>query len=124
MVRLEPAQKEQIISMIKEGKSHKEIQEFFKANYQRDIASGSISYICKHAGIGKAAGTTKRAYHKKQVAPSSPADNIIKEIITLLKEVDLGYQAVFKHLRKELLQSRGQVYQMLKGAGIEVADGE
>jgi hypothetical protein len=47
-------------------------------------------------------------------------ENILKEILSLVGDIHSGYQKMFKFLRLELIKSRGQVYEMLNGAGVPV----
>jgi hypothetical protein len=40
----------------------------------------------------------------------------------ILNDIHGGYKKIFLHLRNELIKSRGQVYQMMKGAGLPAPD--
>lgn len=55
----------------------------------------------------------------------------MQELVALLTQIDAGYKklmahfkGILKQLRNELVKSRGQVQDMMKGAGIEVPEEE
>jgi hypothetical protein len=125
-LELSEAQNTQLEDMVKQKKDNGEIREFFRSNYQLEIPTWKFVYV-REKVFGKNL-TQKRKYKHRSIAvgksENQPVDNIIKEITDMLKDIDTGYQAVFKHLRGELVRSRAQVYNMLKGAGIAAPDQE
>ena len=113
MPKLSPDQKTKLEELIREGKTNTEIAEYFKS-CNVDISPCQISY--KRAKISKPKG--KRRGHIAKTG--DPMENILKEILSLVGDIHSGYQKMFKFLRLELIKSRGQVYEMLNGAGIPV----
>lgn len=120
---LTPAQEEQLANMVKDKKDNGEIKAFFKDNYQVDLPGWKMAYAREKAFGKTASSGNKRQYHKKskEVTTSSnvPGGNIVQEIVKLLSDIHSGYDKIFKHLRLELIKSRAQVYDMIKGAGIK-----
>jgi len=136
-LKLTEAQEEQIRAMAKEGKRNKEIIDFFKATYHIALNSSRVCYVCygregkgkKQGGVAsRAIARTEQKRLTKKTSQDSEDVNI-QELVTLLTQIDAGYKKLLEHfrgtlkqLRSELIKSRGQVQEMLKGAGIEVEE--
>lgn len=122
--KLLPAQEDQIRSMRKDGRSPQEIVDFFKNTYQIEIPLWKISYI-----VGKVpksaeakSNPVKRAYHKK--SKDTDVEVRLDDLVKILQQIDGGYKSLLRKIRSELIKSRAEVYDMMKGAGIEVEDDE
>lgn len=130
--KLTPEQEEQIVSMRKEGKPIEEVQAFFKSNYSIELPAWKIHYCVGKARKGGVASDEKprrnaaqRKYSKKRKGaedPEAEAVAIFKEIRQLIGQIDNGYIIVFKALRGDLIKSRAQVHEMMKGAGVEIPE--
>lgn len=137
-IKLTEEQEEQIRAMSKDGKRNKEIIDHFKTAYNIGLNSSRVCYICYgRKGKGTASAENPRrakAQHKyiskkKRLAEKAQdtGEVDIKELIVLLQEIDTGYKKLLeyfkntlKNLRGELVRSRAEVHEMMKGAGIEV----
>lgn len=129
MARLGEAHIEQAKVLKAEGKSAREIAEVLSTTYSIKISQWDV-----YAALGKGKKAVadpqvkkNRAYLKKIAVKATPIPTTksdINDIIALLGEIDKGYKQVFAFLRTELIKSRAEVYQMLKGAGIEVSVSE
>ena len=131
MARLADAHREQIKVLLKEGKVVKEILEIMDRTYSGvSFVPSQIYYVKKEIKTDSQAvdpsvvGKKKRKYTKKKAAAEGENSEIIKEIVTLLSEVQDGYKSVFKYLRSELIRSRGEVCKMLAGAGLPEIESE
>ena len=120
MVRLGEAHIEQIKVLLGEGRPVSEIVEVMAKTYPGvKFAAHQIYYVKKEMKKeGRPGNKVKRHYHKRMVVEELGADRTIKDIITLLSEIQNGYKSVFKHLRSELIRSRAEVCMMLTGAGL------
>ena len=120
MARLADAHKEQIKSLLAEGKSVKEIVETMDKTYPGVSFYPSQVYYVKKEMKGESAPAqkVKRHYKKRAAVEDIGADRTIKDIIALLSEIQNGYKSVFSYLRKELIRSRAEVCMMLTGAGL------
>jgi hypothetical protein len=100
--------------MRSEGQSVRDIVDSFKAGGV-DITPARVYAMCP-------------GRHKKPSRAEKPRmedikeENIIKVIRGMIHDIHDGYQQIFKHLRLELIKSRAQVHNMMRGAGIKVGD--
>lgn len=148
---LTSGQKEQIYKMVVEDKkTPDEVVEFFKKTYSIKLPRWKVSYTKTHfekdmrGGVHMGGGVATRALKKKAkrdkewlrkkntAAPASDNDDVnVAELVTLRQEIDAGYKKLLAHfkdtlknLRSELVKSRGEVREMMRGAGITVEEGE
>lgn len=120
---MEIAQEQQLKDMIAAGKTNKEIKDFFITTYNYRVPAWKLTYLRgKDKAKPSASPRLKRPYNKKGISPSLEGDIDIKELVTLLQQIDTGYKSVLKHIRAELIKSRAQVHDMMRGAGIEVSE--
>lgn len=143
--RLELAHEEQIRKMrLEDKKEPQEIVDFFKTAYKIKLPLWKIGYICKKAkpqgGVATKEKSRRNAAQRKYITKkrlaAAPAlddegDVDVQELVALLTQIDAGYKkllahfkATLKQLRSELVKSRAQVQEMIKGAGIEVPEEE
>jgi hypothetical protein len=126
---LTDAHNEQLMLMLKDGKNFSEITEHFKTAYQISLPYHRFAYAKQKLDKGGAASFSpgpdkKKRNYKRKDNVAAPGENIVKEIVTMLADIHSGYDKIFKHLRLELIKSRAQVYDMMKGAEIESESGE
>lgn len=133
MSKLSESHESHIKALRKEGKKPAEIVELLRKTYPGVKFTIAQVYAVKNDPPSEDEVLRshddevkpKRAYKKRAPkAASSPAietspDQAIRDITTLLAEIQNGYKLVFKHLRAELLRSRAEVNAMLTGAGID-----
>lgn len=150
--QLTPGQKEQIYKMSNDGKSKEEIVDFFKRTYQVKLEPWKISYIKRQVeknlrgGTRMGGGVATRALKKREAkrlaklakkaaasaAPEPDNDDVdIQELTSLLQQIDAAYKklmahykGIFKQLRADLIKSRAEVFEVLRGAGLEVPEEE
>jgi hypothetical protein len=116
---LTPQQEEQIKIMRKEGKSPKEVVEFFKATYQISMPLWKISYITGKGAHGLSAGA-KSSNKQKHDVEGDDIVAIAKEIAELPKKIEAVYLRIFKRQRKDLVVALARA-QKIEG---EPVDGE
>jgi hypothetical protein len=133
MSRLSETHETHIKSLRKEGKKPAEIVELLRKTYPGVKFTIAQVYAVKNDPPSedevlhseKPIEKPKRAYKKRGPKPTiaKPQEvtpnQAIRDITTLLAEIQNGYKLVFKHLRAELLRSRTEVNAMLTGAGID-----
>ena len=132
MSKLADAHIEQAKTLRAEGMSVPDIAAKLTELYSVDIKPWQIYAALKGEKPAKRKYTrkpkaAKRKYTRKPKAAKPEVavqDNIVKEIVSLLGEIQEGYKKVFKHLRTELLRSRAEVCEMLAGAGIPAEPGD
>lgn len=138
MPKLSEAHEAHIKSLRKEGKKPAEIVDILRKTYPDVSFTRSQIYAVKNDAPSEdevlhseeVATKPKRAYKKREpkAVAAKPQeitpDQAIRDITTLLAEIQNGYKLVFKHLRVELIKSRAEVCAMLTGAGIEVPESE
>lgn len=111
-------QEQHLSAMVKSGARSSGIKEHFKTKHGVDIPNWKISYVKTKAAPGPG---KKRAYSKRKPKEeiSAGIEEMVREIVSLISEIDTGYKAVIKYIRQELIKSRNQVHEMVKNAGIE-----
>ena len=98
--KLTDAHREQICSMCEDGKTYKEVKEFFKKTYNIKLWDAEISKLCKRQGIKV---TRKRGPNKKRKndASSSKEQKALELCgsTEICKFIDICNPEVCKHRR-------------------------